>query len=84
MPLSPNQQLFEYRVERVLGQGAFGTVYLAHDTLLDRSVAVKELTITAQTDEVAFKRFLQEARAAGGLNHPHVVTIHALKVVVLV
>ena len=81
MSLSPNQQLFEYRIERILGQGAFGTVYLAHDTLLDRPVAIKELTATAQTDEVAFKRFLQEARAAGGLNHPHIVTVHALKVV---
>ena len=81
MPLAPNQQLSEYRIERILGRGAFGTVYLAHDTLLDRPVAITKLTITAQTDEVAFKRFLQEARAAGGLNHPHVVTAHALKVV---
>ena len=81
MPLVPNQQLFEYHIVRILGQGAFGTVYLAHDTLLDRPVAIKELTVTAQTDEVAFKRFLQEARAAGGLSHPHIVTVHALKVV---
>jgi len=81
MSLALNQQLFEYRIVRVLGQGAFGTVYLAHDTLLDRPVAIKELTITAQTDEVAFKRFIQEARVAGGLNHPHVVTVYALKVV---
>ena len=81
MPLTTNQQLFEYRIERILGRGAFGTVYLAHDTLLDRPVAIEELTVPAQTDEVAFKRFLQEARAAGGLNHPHVVTVHALKVV---
>jgi len=81
MPLIPKQQLFEYRVERILGRGAFGTIYLAHDTLLGRPVAIKELTVTAQTDEVAFKRFLQEARAAGGLNHPHIVTVHALKVV---
>jgi len=58
-----------------------GTVYLAHDTFLDRSVAIKELTVTVQTGEVAFDRFPQEARAAGGLNHPHVVTVHALKVV---
>jgi len=81
MPLTPDQQLFEYCIVRVLGQGAFGTVYLAHDTLLDRPVAIKELAVTAQTDEVAFKRFLQEARAAGGLNHPHVVTVYALKLV---
>ena len=80
MPLTPNQQLFEYRIERVLGRGAFGTVYLAHDTLLDRPVAIKELTRTAQTDEVAFKRFLQEARAAGSLNHPNIVNIYGLKV----
>jgi serine/threonine protein kinase/regulator of sirC expression with transglutaminase-like and TPR domain len=83
MPLVPNQQLFEYRIERILGKGAFGTVYLAHDELLGRPVAIKELTLTAQTDEVAFKRFLQEARAAGNLNHPHIVTVHTLKVVEL-
>ena len=81
MSLAPNQHLFEYRIARVLGQGAFGTVCLARDTLLDRPVAIKELTVTAQTDEVAFKRFVQEARAAGGLNHPHVVTVYALKIV---
>jgi len=44
MPLAPNQQLFEYRIERILGRGAFGTVYLAHDTLLDRPVAVTILS----------------------------------------
>lgn len=49
--------------------------YLGHDTLLNRPVAVKELTVTAQTDEMAFKRFLQEARAAGGLNHPSIAAI---------
>ena len=80
MPLAPNQQLYEYCIVRRLGQGGFGTVYLAHDTLLDRPVAIKELTITRQTDEQAFKRFLLEARTAGGLNHPNIVTVYALKV----
>jgi serine/threonine-protein kinase len=80
MPLTPNQQLFEYRIERVLGRGAFGVVYLAQDTLLERPVAIKALTVNARTDEAAFKRFLQEARAAGNLDSPHIVTVYALKV----
>jgi len=79
MPLVPDQKLFEYRIVRVLGQGAFGIVYLAHDTQLDRPVAIKELSAPAQADETAFRRFLQEARAAGGLNHPHIVTVYALR-----
>ena len=79
MPLTPGATLFEYRITRTLGQGAFGTVCLAHDTLLDRPVAIKELTAAAQADPVAFQRFLQEARAAGSLNHPNIVTIYALK-----
>jgi serine/threonine protein kinase len=64
MPLTPGATLFEYRITRALGRGAFGTVYLAQDTLLDRPVAVKELTAAAQADRAAFQRFLQEARAA--------------------
>ena len=80
MPLVAEQQLFEYRIIRLLGQGAFGAVYLAQDTLLDRPVAIKELTGASRTDDVAVQRFLREARIAGGLNHPHVVTVHALRI----
>ncbi len=79
MPLAPGDTFFEYHITRALGQGAFGTVYLAQDTLLDRPVAIKELTAAAQADPVAFQRFLQEARAAGSLNHPNIVTVHTLK-----
>ena len=48
MPFSPGNAFFEYRISRTLGQGAFGTVYLAQDTLLDRPVAIKELTHVSQ------------------------------------
>ncbi|MGQ9600110.1 MAG: hypothetical protein ACUVWZ_11920 [Anaerolineae bacterium] len=50
MPLAAEQQLFMYRIVRLLGQGAFGMVYLAHDTLFDRPVAIKELTCVFQTN----------------------------------
>jgi len=79
MALSPNQQLFEYRIQSVLGRGAFGTVCLAHDTVLDRPVAIKELTLSEHAEESDAKRFLQEARTAGGLNHLNIVTVYALR-----
>ena len=49
------------------------------NTLLDRPVAIKELTLSAQADEVSVKRFLQEARAAGGLNHANLVIVYGLR-----
>ncbi len=45
MPLNPGDTFFEYRITRALGRGAFGTVWLAQDTLLERPVAIKELMI---------------------------------------
>ena len=80
MPLVIGQHLFECRIERALGWGASGVVYLAQDTNLSRPVAIKELTLSGQADEEARKRFHQEARAAGGLSHPHIVTVYALRV----
>jgi serine/threonine protein kinase len=80
MPLQPNQQLDEFRIISLLGQGGFGAVYLAEDTLLDRKVAIKELLVDRQRDELSFNRFLQEARTVGNLNHPNLVTVYALRV----
>lgn len=80
MSLISERQLFEYRIVRMLGQGAVGSVYLAHDILLDRQVAIKELTTGALAESAAIQRFLQEARAVGGINHPNVVTVYALKI----
>ncbi len=66
--------LDEFRLVRALGHGGMGTVFLGHDTILDRLVAIK-LIRTRAADEAARLRFLTEARAIARLNHPNVVTI---------
>lgn len=64
-----------YELRRLLGRGGMGEVHLAHDTFLDRPVAVKFI-LAHLADETARKRFLIEARAVARLQHPNVVTIH--------
>lgn len=68
-------QIDEYRLIRLLGSGAMGTVYLAHDTLLDRAVAIKFLSIP-QANSAQRVRFLTEARALARLHHPNIVTVY--------
>lgn len=68
-------QLGKYLITKRLGQGGMGVVYEAQDTLMRRKVALKLLTGTLALDPAARERFLREARAAGRLNHPNVVTI---------
>ncbi|MHB8646809.1 MAG: protein kinase domain-containing protein [Thermomicrobiales bacterium] len=74
-----------YRIERVIGQGAFGRVYLAFDTRLRRNVAVKELLATrSKTDSTTYERYLErfqrEARAAGVVQNPNIVAVHELAI----
>jgi predicted ATPase len=64
-----------YRLDAELGRGGMGQVYRAHDTLLDRDVAVKVLSAPELGAE-GRARLLREARAAAGLNHPNIVTVH--------
>ncbi|HET7224672.1 MAG TPA: AAA family ATPase [Candidatus Eisenbacteria bacterium] len=67
-----------YQLERELGRGASGSVWLAHDRRLDRAVAVKLLGDPQRLglDTAARERLLHEARVAAGLNHPSIVAVH--------
>src|SRR5574342_395402 len=64
-----------YRLDAELGQGGMGIVYRAHDTLLNRPVAVKVLSALG-LGTAGKARLLAEARAAAGLNHPNIATVH--------
>ena len=67
-----------YVVTGALGSGAMGTVYRAQDPLIERTVAIKVLAIDMHTaSESGFReRFFREAKSAGSLSHPNIVTIH--------
>src|SRR5262245_55049111 len=66
-----------YRIERLLGRGAMGTVYLATDVHLDRPVAIKLLSADLARDDRFRERFLRESRTAARLEHPGIVPIYA-------
>src|SRR5205085_10383799 len=66
----------EYSLERELGRGGMGVVYLARDVQLDRDVAIKVLPTQLALTAEARERFVREARTAAGLSHPHIVPIH--------
>ncbi len=66
----------EYSLQRELGRGGMGVVYLARDVQLDRDVAIKVLPTHLARSPAARERFLREARMAAGLSHPHIVPIH--------
>jgi serine/threonine-protein kinase len=66
----------EYSLQRELGRGGMGIVYLARDVQLDRDVAIKVLPPTLADTGASRDRFVREARIAAGLSHPHIVPIH--------
>lgn len=71
-------QLEEYEVTELLGQGGMALVFKAFDRALKRPVAIKVLAPDLASDAVARKRFAREAQAAAALRHEHVITIHAV------
>ena len=76
MPLTPGEKLGPYEILSAIGAGGMGEVYKARDTRLDRIVAVKVLPEhIAKRDDIR-ARFEREARAVGGLNHPHICVLH--------
>ncbi len=70
------EQIGNYKVERFLGQGGMGKVYLAADKRLHRRVALKVLTQSVIGDAERLLRFEREAQAASALNHPNILTVH--------
>ncbi|HEX5092817.1 MAG TPA: serine/threonine-protein kinase [Burkholderiales bacterium] len=73
-----SQKLGRFEVLAEIGRGAMGIVYKAKDPMLERIVAIKTINMGMDRDgaEMYEKRFYQEARAAGGLNHPNIVTVY--------
>ena len=67
-----------YEIHDLLGRGGMGIVLDAFDTVLHRRVAIKVLSPQLATSQTAHRRFLREARAAAGINHANVVTVHAV------
>ena len=75
-PFPAGTTIARYRILSLLGSGAMGDVYRAHDRMLEREVALKVLPPELVHDRERVRRFAQEARAASALSHPHIVTIH--------
>jgi len=75
MSLTPGTRIGPYEVVGTLGAGGMGEVYRARDTRLRRDVAIKVLPSQFSNDPERLRRFEQEARAAGSLNHPNILTI---------
>ncbi len=72
-------QIGKYEVQSLLGQGGMGVVLRAFDRKLDRAVAIKVLSRHLASSLLARRRFQREARTAAAINHPNVVTIHAVE-----
>src|SRR5687767_2198227 len=71
-----NEKIGHYKVERFLGRGGMGEVYLAADDRLQRRVALKVLTRSVVGDAERLMRFEREAQAVSALNHPNILTVH--------
>ena len=71
-------RLGKFEIIRLLAQGSMGEVYVGRDPVLGREVAIKVIHTSASMGPQARERFATEARAAGALNHPNIVTVHEM------
>src|ERR1041384_182461 len=76
--ISSLKNIGRYEIRSKLGEGGMGEVYLAHDTQLDRPIALKLLPADIARDQQRLHRFLQEARAAAALSHPNIAHIYEI------
>ncbi len=74
--LAPGSKLGPYEIVSSLGAGAMGEVYRARDPRLERDVAIKIIAPGSVTDASRLRRFQEEARAAGQLNHPNILSVY--------
>ncbi len=78
MAIAAGTFLGRYEIRAPLGAGGMGEVYLARDTNLDRTVALKILPVTVASDQGRMRRFIREAKAVSALNHPNIIIIHEI------
>src|SRR2546425_1048330 len=78
MTILAGTKLGRYEIRAKIGEGGMGEVYLALDTELDRTVALKILPAEVATDRERLRRFVQEAKAAAALKHPHIAHIYEI------
>ena len=76
MSLAPGVRLGRYEIRSQIGSGGMGEVYLAWDSELDRTIALKILPTEIASDPERMRRFVQEAKSASALNHPNILIVH--------
>jgi Tol biopolymer transport system component/tRNA A-37 threonylcarbamoyl transferase component Bud32 len=79
MTLPTGTRLGRYEIRSQIGEGGMGEVYLAEDRKLGRTAALKILPAEVAADERRLQRFVQEARLASSLNHPHIITVYEIE-----